>query len=136
MTQRFLITSGIMGVTTVILGAAGSHVLEGNISAHHLSQFNSGLIFQMFNTVVLLAITFMNRYVVRSFLNAIYFLFVIGTALFSIPLYLFSITELTGDIFGFLSAAPPIGALLMIAGWITLFLAGLSYKHKKRSSKS
>jgi uncharacterized membrane protein YgdD (TMEM256/DUF423 family) len=124
-----------MGATSVILGAVGSHVIEGNISAHHMSQFNSGLLFQMFNTLVLLAITFMNRYVVRSYLNAVYYLFVIGTAFFSIPLYLISLSELTGNMFSVLSPLAPLGAIMMISGWVALFMAGTSYKHKKRSSK-
>lgn len=136
MTKTFLITASILGSTSVILGAFGAHILAGNISELHLQEFNTGVNYQMFYTAVLLAITFMNRYMVRSFLNATYYLFLIGVILFSVPMYLLSLTELTGGAFGFLSPFPPIGALLLIIGWIVLFFAGLTYKHKKQTSKS
>ena len=135
MTTQFLVTASVMGTTTILAGAVCALVLEGNISQPYINQFNSGLLFQTLTTVTLLAITFMNRYVVRSYLNATYYLFVLGTALYSIPMYLLSLKELTGSIFEFLSIAPAIGALLLFSGWITLFMAGINYSHKKRSSK-
>lgn len=135
MTKRFLITASVMGATSVLVGTIGSLVLSGNVDAENMDQLNNGLLFQVFNTVVILAITFMNRYVVRAYINAIYFLFVFGTALYSIPLYLLSLSDLTGNIFSALTPAIPIGALLIFSGWIVLFFSGLSYKHKKRTSK-
>jgi uncharacterized membrane protein YgdD (TMEM256/DUF423 family) len=135
MTKQFLVTASLMGATTVIAGTIGALVLEGNITQPYLNQFNSGLLFQAFTTVALLAVTFMNRYVVRSYLNAMYYLFLLGVALYSIPSYLLSLKELTGSVFDSLSAAPLIGALLMLIGWLTLFAAGISYHHKKRSSE-
>ena len=136
MTKQFLVTAGIMGTTAVVAGAVGALVLEGNISQPYLNHFNSGLLFQAFTTVALLAVTFMNRYVVRAYLNAMYYLWVLGVALYSIPMYLLSLKELTGSVFSALGSAPVIGALLMASGWITLFAAGLSYHHKKRSNKA
>jgi len=99
MTKQFLITASVLGSTTVILDAVGSFILKGNISESHLQEFNTGVLNQMFYTVVLLAITFMNRYVVRAYLRSMYYLFLIGVILFSVPMYLTSITELTGGAF-------------------------------------
>ena len=136
MTKQFLITASVLGATAVILDAVGSFILKGNISESHLQEFNTGVLNQMFYTVVLLAITFMNRYVVRAYLRSMYYLFLIGVILFSVPMYLTSITELTGGAFSGLSAFPPFGSLVMIAGWIVLFIAGVTYKHKKQTSKT
>ncbi|MDP2723356.1 MAG: DUF423 domain-containing protein [Bacteroidales bacterium] len=135
MTKQFLITASIMGGSAVIFSTIGNYVLQGNISEAHLHQFTNGVNLQMFYTVVLLAITFMNRYMVRSYLGVTYYLFLIGVVAFSIPTYLLSIAELTGNIFGGLKALPPIGLLLLFAGWGVLFFAGLGYKHKKTTSK-
>ncbi|MFA5417616.1 MAG: DUF423 domain-containing protein [Bacteroidales bacterium] len=135
MTKQFLITSSILGGTAVIFSTISNYVLQGNIGEAHLHQFTNGVNVQMFYTVILLAITFMNRFVERSYLNVIYYLFLIGVVAFCIPTYLLSIAELTGNVFDGLSTLAPIGLLLMFVGWMVLFYAGLRYKHKKTSSK-
>ncbi len=135
MTQRLLITSSVMGSTAVLLGTFGTNILYDHIDSVHMFQFVTGFAFQMFTAIVLLAIAFMNRYVVRAYLNAIYFLFVIGTALFSIPMYLISIYEITGEKLAFLWPITRVGVVVISMGWAVLFFAGLKYKHKKRIGK-
>lgn len=132
MTKRFLITIGMMGALSVILGAIGSHILNGNIPPNHMEMFNTANQFLMYHTLALLGLAFMNRYVSRSYLNAIYFLFVIGIALFSGTLLLVSLKEVIGFNLGFLGKLTPIGGLLLIIGWIVIVFAGVNYKHKKR----
>ena len=132
MTKRFLITIGILGAASVLLGAVGSHILEGNIPEKHLNMFNIANEFMMYHTLALLGLTFMNRYVSRSYLNTIYYLFVVGIILFSGTLLLGSLKEVTGFGIGILSKLTPLGGLLLISGWVVLIIAGLNYKHKKR----
>ena len=83
MTKRFLITVGLMGALSVILGSFGAHILSGNIPEKDLHLFNVANDYLMFHTLALLGLAFMNRYVSRSYLNIIYYLFVIGVILFS-----------------------------------------------------
>ena len=135
MTKRYLVTIGILGAITVIMGAFGSHLLNGHISAAKLETWDTAVHYQMFHTLALLSITFMNRYLKRAYLNVIYFMFVIGVAFFSGSLYILSISELTGLGLGPLGYITPIGGLLLIIGWGYLILAGLNYEHHKRSHK-
>jgi len=121
-----------MGSLSVLLGAVGSHFLEGNIPAKHMNMFNTANQFLMYHTLALLALTFMNRYVKRSYQTTIYFLFVIGIGLFSGTLFLASLKEVLGFGIGSLGKVTPIGGLLLIIGWLTLIASGLTYKHKKR----
>ncbi len=134
MTKQFLITTGLMGALSVIMGAVGAHILECNISVNHMGLFNTANQFVMFHALALLALTFMNRYVKRSYTTTIYYLFVIGIALFSGTLYISSLKELTGFGPSILSKLVPVGGLLLIAGWITIVMSGLNYNHKKRRS--
>jgi len=135
MTQRFLITSSVMGSTATLLGTFGTNILYDHIDNVHMFQFVTGFAFQMLTAIILLAIAFMNRYVVRRYLNAIYFLFVIGTAFFSLPMYLISVYQITGEKLTFLWPISRIGVVLIFMAWAVLFFAGLKYKHKKRISK-
>jgi len=133
MTKKFLITTGIMGALSVVLGAFGVHILIGIISEKHMSTYNTANEYLMFHTLALLGISFMNRYISRSYLNTIYYFFVIGIILFSGSLFLISLKELTGFGMGSLGIITPIGGILLFAGWITLIYAGASYKHNKGS---
>ena len=135
MTKKYLITIGILGATTVIMGAFGSHLLNGNISAAKLETWDTAVHYQMFHALALLSITFMNRYLKRAYLNIIYYLFVIGIIFFSGSLYILSLSELTGLGLGPLGYITPIGGLLLIIGWAYLILAGVNYEHHKRSNK-
>lgn len=132
MTKRFLITVGIMGAISVLSGAVGAHILSGNISEKHMDIFNIANEYLMFHALALLGIAFMNRYISRSYLNTIYYLFVIGVILFSGTLFISSLTELTGFSAGSLNKLTPIGGILLFAGWIVIIFSGVNYTHKKR----
>lgn len=132
MTKRFLITVGLMGALAVILGAFGTHILRDNIPQQDLDLFNVANEYLMFHALALLGLAFMNRYVSRSYLNIIYYLFVIGVILFSGTIFISSLKELSGFSIGSLNKLTPLGGLLLVSGWITVLLSGINYKHKKR----
>lgn len=136
MTKQILTTVGISGALCVILGAFGSHLLNGNISDAKLSNWDIAVMYQMTHTLALLAITFMNRYIKRSHTEVIYYLFVIGVILFSGTIYINSISGLTGVNFGIFRYITPLGGLLLVAGWFYIILTGITYEHKKRNHKS
>lgn len=138
MTKTFLITVGISGVLAVLLGTFGTNILIGNISPEKLTTWTLAVSFQMTHTVALLAITFMNRYLKRSYLNIIYYFWTIGIALYSGSLYLRSISELTGagsEATGLLRYFAPVGGSLLVVGWILLIVTGITYVHHKRGHK-
>ncbi len=135
MTRRILISIGILGTSAVILGAIGSHLLKPHLSPEDMDVYKTGVQYQMWHTLALLGLVFMNRYLSRSYLNVIYYFFTIGIVLFSGSLYLLSLRELTGLNFGILGPVTPVGGLLFILGWLVLMYAGFKYEHKKRSHK-
>ncbi len=90
---------------------------------------------QMFHTLAILAITFFNRYISRSTMNAVYYLFLFGILSFSFPLYVNATTKVTGMSMGAFSFLIPIGGLLFMAEWVTLVWSGVFYVHRKRSRK-
>lgn len=132
MTKRFLITAGIMGALSVLLGVLGVQFLKGNIPNEQLSMYNTANQFIMYHALALLGLSVMNRYISRSYVNTIYYLFVIGIGLFSGSLLLISLKEVTGIGFESLSNLTPAGGLLLIIGWIVLIFGGSSYEHKKK----
>lgn len=135
MTKKFLITIGILGALSVIFGAFGSHLLKGNISTENLANWNTAVLYQMTHTLALLAITFMSRYLKRSYVNTVYYFFVIGIVLFSGSLYINSISELSGININFLNYLTPMGGLSIIIGWFFIMLSGINYQHQKSSHK-
>ena len=132
MTKRFLVTAGVIGLLTVILGAIGSHLLSGNIPDEQLSKYDLAGTFAMYHALAILALTFMNRYVKRGYQNTIYFFFLIGVVLFSGTLYVSALQEVFGFEMPVLSKLTPIGGLSLIFGWVFIIISGLTYKHKKR----
>jgi len=136
MTKKFLITVGILGVISVIFGAFGSHILNGKISEENMRIYNTALTYQIYHTLALLAMTFMNRYVTRQYLNIVYWLFLVGIGLFSGSLFLISTQEVTNLIVGAIVYLTPLGGLSMIAGWLVVIFIGITYQHKKRAIHS
>jgi len=131
MTKRFLITIGLLGALSVLFGAFGAHILNGVISEKYMNMYNTANEYLMFHALALLGLAFVNRYVSRSYMNTIYYFFVIGIILFSGSLFIASLKELSGFGLGALSFVTPIGGILLLLGWITLIFAGTSYTHNK-----
>lgn len=133
MTRKFLITTSILGLLGVTMAILSALVFSGNMSPVNHSNFNTALSIHMLHTVSLLAITFMSRFVSRSYLNIIFYLFTIGILLFSGSLYIDSTSELTNIEIGFMSTLTPIGGISLLGGWIVLLFTGVTYQHKKRA---
>lgn len=136
MTKKFLITVGILGAISVVVGAFGSHLLNGKISDENMRVYNIALTYQVYHTLALLAMTFMNRYISRRYLDIIYWFFVVGVGLFSGSLYLISTQEITNLIVGFIGFLTPIGGISMMCGWFVIIFVGITYQHKKRAIHS
>ncbi len=118
------------------MAALGNHILFINLTPEHFNAFNTAVQIQMFHTLALLAMVFMNRYVHRSYIKSVYFLFVFGMALFSGINYLTSTTELTRADFGLLKPLAPIGIILLMIGWLVIMWIGVTYVHHKHRHRS
>jgi uncharacterized membrane protein YgdD (TMEM256/DUF423 family) len=133
MTKRYLITTSILGMWGIVMGILFTQIFSGEISPASQGKYLFAIVFHLIHVVAMLAITFMNRFVARAYLNIIYYLFTAGILLYSGSLYLISTEELTNIILGFMGTLTPLGGLSLVIGWGVLLFTGVTYKHKKRA---
>ncbi len=103
------------------LGAFGAHALKARMTPDLLTTFETGVRYQMYHALAMLAVALaMTRVSAVGLLNAAGWLFVVGTLLFSGSLYLLCFTHKR-----WLGAITPFGGLAFIAGWLCLALSSL-----------
>ncbi len=121
MNQLFFLLSSLSGGLAVALGAFGAHALKARLTPDLVTTFETGVRYQMYHALALLAVALaMTRVSATSLLNLAGWLFVIGTLVFSGSLYLLCFTRRR-----WLGAVTPFGGLAFIAGWVCLALAAL-----------
>lgn len=103
----------ILGFLSVFLGAFGTHVLADMITPERLGTFETAVRYQMYHALALLIIGALPFKANRAVL-----LLFSGTVVFSGSLYLLVATNIS-----ILGAVAPIGGLLLLSGWVTLFLS-------------
>ena len=109
----------VLGGLGVALGAFGAHALRDQLSARQLEVFETGVRYQMYHALALLAVAWaMGRWPGSNLPVAAGWLFVAGTVLFSASLYALS---LSGQ--RWLGAVTPLGGVAFVAGWLCLVLA-------------
>ena len=117
----FFLLGSISSGLAVALGAFGAHALRARLTPDLLATFETGVRYQMYHALALLAAGMLiTRVPTSSLLNAAGWLFVAGTLLFSGSLYLLCFTQKR-----WLGAVTPFGGLALIAGWACLALAAL-----------
>ncbi len=121
MNQLFFVIGSLSGGIAVALGAFGAHALKARLTPELLNTFETGVRYQMYHALALLAVTLAVRTSTSGLLNAAGWLFVLGTLLFSGSLYLLCFTNKR-----WLGAITPLGGLAFIAGWICLALAAFA----------
>ena len=111
-----IIISGILGFLAVSFGAFGAHALKDKISAERLSIFQTGVLYHLIHTVVVLVITIAGD---NRFVKAAIFL-IAGIVLFSFSLYIYSITQI--KLFAMIT---PVGGISFLAGWLMIIIEAL-----------
>jgi uncharacterized membrane protein YgdD (TMEM256/DUF423 family) len=101
------IVGALLAALGIALGAFGAHGLRATLGELQLGWWNTGVQYQMWSAIGLLAIAALPR---TGDLPAI--LIAAGTIIFSGTLYAMAMGAPR-----FLGAVTPIGGLLMIAGW-------------------
>ena len=119
MDRIFFALGALSGAMAVALGAFGAHGLKTRLPADLLATFETGVRYQMYHALALLAVAWaVTRWAGSSLPAAAGWLFVAGTVLFSFSLYLLA---LTGQ--RWLGAITPLGGVAFVAGWVCLALA-------------
>ena len=114
---------------SVLLGAFGSHTLSKYISPYKLDVFNKASSYLMSHSIaVVLLLLLKNTTNLRIELWTVYSMF-FGVIIFSLSLYLVSISELQSlQALKYFGAIAPIGGTLMIAAWFATFFYILKTK--------
>jgi uncharacterized membrane protein YgdD (TMEM256/DUF423 family) len=118
MDKTFFIVAALSGALAVALGAFGAHSLRDRLADSLLGTFETGVRYQMYHALALLAVALLMARGEASLLVLAGWLFVAGTVLFSGSLYLIA---LGGQ--RWLGAVTPFGGLAFIAGWLLLAYA-------------
>lgn len=119
---RLAALGALFGVLGVLLGAFGAHALRSRISGEMLEIYRTGVLYQMFHAVALIAVAGICDRLRRPRLVGV--LFGGGVIVFSGSLYALAITGVR--LWG---AVTPLGGLALIAGW-TWILFGLVTRRK------
>jgi uncharacterized membrane protein YgdD (TMEM256/DUF423 family) len=124
MNKRILITASLLGAIAVILGAFGAHGLKKAMPADDLDIWAKGVEYQFYHVFALL---FLSRFKIGSKLVKLsYGFFTFGILLFSGSLYLLATRNLLNIGFvDYIGPVTPIGGLLLILGWLSMFLAAI-----------
>lgn len=115
----FWVRLGSIGMfLAVALGAFGAHALRQRLSTEMLSIFETGVRYQFYHALALLAVAWLSERHPGNLVQASGWAFTLGIVIFSGSLYLLSATGVR-----WLGAITPIGGLAFLAGWALLFLA-------------
>jgi uncharacterized membrane protein YgdD (TMEM256/DUF423 family) len=127
MVKKLLVAGCAFAATAVVLGALGAHALEQVLTVDQLDSFETGVKYQMYHALALLIFSQINI-LDSSAKKTLFYLFTIGILLFSVSIYLLSMSSWLGINLRFLGPVTPVGGLLLIAGWIFALWKIISYK--------
>ena len=120
-TSRVLIMAGgILGLLGVVAGAMGVHALRDVLDAKALNTFETGVRFQMYHALALLAVGSLAGRWNTGFVKLSGVLFTAGVVLFSGSLYILAITGI-----GVCGAIAPLGGLSLMAAWTSLIVGAI-----------
>jgi uncharacterized membrane protein YgdD (TMEM256/DUF423 family) len=118
MDRTFIFLAALMGLVGVGFGAFGAHGLRGRLSPDMLAAFETGVRYQMYHALALLAVAILMPRIDGRALLIAGWSFLAGIVLFSGSLYALALTGVTT-----LGAITPIGGVAFLAGWIALAIA-------------
>ena len=118
MDRTFLLIGAVAGFTGVTLGAFGAHALRGRLSPEMLVVFETGVRYQMYHALAIIATGLIAARMGGWLIVAAGWLFTAGIVLISGSLYLLAFTGVT-----ILGAITPIGGVAFLLGWACLAMA-------------
>ena len=121
MDRKIITTAAFLGMTAIILGAFGAHALKKVLNLEQLNTFETGVKYQMYHALFLLFVG-LSQTITEKTKKIIFYFIVVGVLFFSGSIYLLATNNLTGFDFRKIGFITPIGGLLLIVGWIWLFI--------------
>lgn len=127
MNRKILITGGILGALSILLGAFGAHGLKQLISVEAILTFETGVRYQMYHALFLLFVGSTPMLSSKAKKRLLY-LTVTGVMFFSGSIYALATNTLTSFNFKSIGFITPIGGLLLILAWC--LIVNDFFKHK------
>lgn len=121
MSNKILITGVFFILTAIILGAFGAHSLKELITSERLASFETGVRYQMYHGLALLAVGISVEKFQFS-LTWFYRLIFIGTILFSVSIYFLAMQDVFNVKLSFLGPVTPLGGVILISGWSVILV--------------
>lgn len=115
MERTFFGLGALLALVGVALGAFGAHGLRGTLSPADLATFETGVRYQIYHALGLLAVAGAAVRWTSPAVTAAGWLFVAGVVLFSGSLYILVLTGQRGW-----GAVTPLGGLCFLVGWAAL----------------
>jgi uncharacterized membrane protein YgdD (TMEM256/DUF423 family) len=128
MDRKIITTAAFLGITAIILGAFGAHALKKVLNLEQLNTFETGVKYQMYHALFLLFVG-LSQTIAEKTKKIIFYFIISGVIFFSGSIYLLATNNLTVFDFKKIGFITPIGGLLLIVGWIWLFI---DFYKKKR----
>jgi uncharacterized membrane protein YgdD (TMEM256/DUF423 family) len=124
MQKVILVFGTLLGGLAVALGAFGAHGLKKIVDAETVAIYQTGVQYQMYHALALLAVGILAERMASSLANYAAFFFLAGIVFFSGSLYLISSFKAMGKaVTPAIGILTPIGGLFFIIGWILLLIA-------------
>ncbi len=123
MTKLWFVTGAVAAGAGVALGAFGAHALKNNVSADLLVVFETGVRYQMYHALGLIAIAWASTRWPGIWVTASGWLMLFGILVFSGSLYAMVFTGAR-----WLGAVTPIGGVSFLLGWLSLAMAAVSHR--------
>lgn len=123
MNKTILATATGLMAMAIVLGAMAAHALEALLSAKQLTSFQTGVRYQAWHCLAIMAIQLFPENVVKaSVKNKVSTFMLFGILFFSFSIYLLSLKDVIGlgSAGSILGPITPIGGLLFITGWVWL----------------
>lgn len=121
MEKKIILTALLFGFIAIVLGAFGAHGLKKVLTSEQLSSFEVGVRYLMYHALFLLFVG-STQFLQPDQKNLILWLTISGTLLFSGSIFLLTTSGLWGQNFKFLGPLTPIGGLLLLAAWASVFI--------------
>ena len=118
--SSLLITAGLIGFTSVALGAFGAHGLEGRLTPEGEGWWATATLYALAHSAAALACALAGRAGVRG-LGAPGWAFAVGTLIFAGTLYAMALGAPR-----WFGAVTPVGGVSFLIGWALVVLQGFS----------
>jgi uncharacterized membrane protein YgdD (TMEM256/DUF423 family) len=117
--KNIVIIASLLAMLAIVMGAFGAHGLKALISPDSLAVFQTGVTYQMYHALALLALALIPGLDIKK-VKGVFRFFVFGTFFFSGSLYFLALKSVLPFSVSFLAPVTPVGGLLLIIGWALL----------------